>query len=172
MISDILESCTPPTPGVSTVIYAAEAHDILLIPDVDVVGGFEITDAITFKTGKKWTQIEATVDTATLRGESLGDKGFKSAITKLLFNITGIDMDKDEFYNASLGCGMVFLVKDLDNGKYRLVGNLDQRAYSAKSNYDYGQKAGDKKMYDYEFEANSKGAALWYSGPVTLVAAA
>lgn len=171
MFDDIINSCTTPTPGGGVIVYGAEAHDVLAIPDVDVVGGYEITDPITFKTGKKWTIVETVVDTATLTAEGTGDVGFKSSLDTLKFSVKGIDQVRDKLYNASMGCGMIWLFYDLDAQKYRLVGSLQRPSNSAKSMYDYGAKAGDKKRYDFEFQASRPGAALWYSGTIALTPA-
>lgn len=171
MFSEIVNICTPPTPGMGTLLYGAEAHDVLAIPDVDVVGGYEITDPITFKTGKMWIPVETVVDTTTLVAEGLGDVGFKSSMDTLKFSVKGIDQVRDQLYNASMGCGMIWLTYDLDAQMWRLVGSLQKPSNSSKSAYDYGLKAGDKKRYDYEFQANRPGAALWYSGTIALTPA-
>ncbi len=174
MITDVLNACGGVTPGISSTILLVEAHDVLSIPAVDATGLFIATD-IECKIGKKFSKIEAVIDTAGDMSEVSGDPGFKSFKSSIRFMVKDWKGDSNRtLMNALAGCGIIAIFQDPDSGKYYKIGSLARPAQAETVKGDSGLKSGDKNATEYSIYETSKSTIVEYRGDIAglLIAAA
>lgn len=166
MISDVINACGGVTPGISTTILLAEAHDVLTIPAVDTTGLFIATD-IVCKTGKKFSVIEAVIDTSGDMSEVSGDPGFKSFKNAIRFMVKDWKGDSNRtLMNALAGCGIIAIFQDPDSKKYYKIGSLERPAQAETVKGDSGLKSGDKNATEYSIYETSKTTIVEYRGDI------
>ncbi len=166
-LADILATCGQNAPGVNSVFYIIEAHDVQTIPPVGVDGMTIATD-IVCKTGKKFVKIECAPQTSEFNATGSGEPNYISVANEFMFSVPGISVDKKNLLRTLVGCPVIVLFKNKGDvaDKYTLLGNLDEPAYLGKVDYKSGKTTGDKNGYDYMIKDFSGKDLNYYTGDI------
>lgn len=165
-IAPITQDCKSIQGGLVDAIYIARKDEIESIPAATSETG-PIAGDITMKAGKAFVAFSFVEDTASMKEESVGDKGFRATKTTVSCMIKGNKGQVNRMLNQMLNGSYVLIVKDAqdpDNKQLWVIGDTD-KGVGMNVKKDWGTKGEDKSSVTLEFEITSSKGALLFTGP-------
>lgn len=164
-------------------MYACPSADINTLPGLTSASSL-VTAAvdITCKTGKKFTRIYFTDETAKMMRKPLGDRDGKARESLLTFKYPGDDVAVEDFISDWQNTPSVIIFKDGKTGKFKLIGvtrldkastvlSLEIPAYLEQADSDSGEKRADSRGTLFGWKFSCAHGPITYLGSVPLVAA-
>lgn len=160
-------------PAGITKVYWALPEDIAIFPvlktpdDADATLSSLVTyaTAIIMKAGKKFQEIYCTLEEGELKSTFAGNRDGKGKENMLEISFPGNDADFLGFEAYAANRDFIFLVKE-KNGKYRVLGSLEDAAYLESGDATSGKKIADGRKNVLTFKASGPTAPPIYTTDV------
>lgn len=162
-------------PGIEVAVYMALMRDVLVLPSPpsnpsSLKALATVTDDITFKTGKKFSQIGTTLDKGGFKGKGIGAYKTMSAENELTVYCPLSSEDYLGLIRLIQNSDLCFVIPER-TGKKRLMGTKTQPAYLVDWEEATGDKPGDERGWKVVFKSTGK-LAYYYEGDIQLTPAA
>ena len=151
-----------------TILYVPASHVATLVLD-DTKQGVVVT-SLTLKTGKKWSSIYTTRDTASVVDKEVGEMDGGSFETELEFWTPKIREEVLRLKALFSNGGFIFAVKD-GNNVQRIVGSPDHPAFRVAADISAGKAPKDRNGASFKFSAANARPAPIYTAAIALTVA-
>lgn len=158
-------------PGISEDVYAISKAEILAWPTLPAVFVANIGELVTYsgnftlELAAKWKKVGVIAEKSNLDGKSQGTKPSKTFLNQIVMQHPGAGADASAYAMQANNDDLVYLAKENNTGKYRVVGN-EMFPTNTEADQKLGGSPTDEMGTTLTVTVTDVAPALYYTGAI------